>query len=74
MYRKKKLILAVTLLLILLLGCVPVRLAYKDGGTVKYQALLWSFTRYHQLTGTGSYYEGTEFRVFPFNFVPPSSH
>lgn len=74
MSRKKKLILATMLLLALALCCVPVRLTYKDGGTVKYQAVLWSYTRYHQLTGTGGYYEGTELRIIPFNFAPPSSH
>lgn len=74
MSRTKKRILAGTLLLALILCCIPVRLAYKDGGTVKYQAVLWSCTRYHQLTETGGYYEGTEFRIFPFNFFPPSRH
>lgn len=71
----KKNILAAVLLLALALCCIPVRLAYKDGGTVKYQAVLWSYTRYHQLTGAGDgYYEGAEFRIFPFNFAPPGNH
>ena len=72
---KKKGWLIGILLAALLLCCIPIKLTYKDGGTVKYQALLWSYTRYHQLTGTGeAYYEGTEFHLFPFNFAPPASH
>ncbi len=74
MERKKKII--VTILLLALLLCfIPIKQTYKDGGTVKYQAVLWSYTRYHQLIGDGdTFYEGKEFRVFPFNFAPPSSH
>lgn len=73
--QRKRLTLALILLTALILGCIPVKLAYKDGGTVKYQALLWSYTRYHQLMGTGeAYYEGTEFRIFPFNLSAPVSH
>lgn len=57
------------IVVLLVLCCIPVKLTYKDGGTVKYQAVLWSYTRYHRLVGTGeSCYEGTEFRIFPFNF------
>lgn len=57
------------LVVLLALCCIPIRLAYKDGGTVKYQAILWSYTRHHRIEGTGeSYYEDTEFRIFPFNF------
>lgn len=65
---KKKLALGSAIVL-LILCCIPLKLTYKDGGTVKYQAILWSYTRYHRLMGAGeSYYEGTEFRIFPFNF------
>ncbi len=69
---KKKLALGVAIVL-LLLCCIPIKLAYKDGGTVKYQAVLWSYTRYHSISGFDengqtTFYEGTEFRVFPFNF------
>lgn len=65
---KKKLALGIAAVL-LILCCIPIKLTYKDGGTVKYQAILWSYTRYHRLMETGEgYYEGTEFRIFPFNF------
>lgn len=65
----RKKITAGILVVLLVLCCIPIKLTYKDGGTVKYQAILWSYTRHHQLVGTGeSYYEGTEFHIFPFNF------
>lgn len=68
MIKKKKLALGIVAVL-LILCCIPIKKTYKDGGTVKYQAILWSYTRYHRLVGTGeSYYGGTEFRIFPFNF------
>lgn len=68
----RKKITAGILVVLLVLCCIPIKLAYKDGGTVKYQAVLWSYTRYHRLVETGeSYYEGTEFRIFPFNFSAP---
>ena len=72
---KKKVWIIGILLAVLLLCCIPMKMTYKDVGTVKYQAVLWSYTRYHQLMGDGeSYYEGTEFHLFPFNFAPPASH
>lgn len=68
----RKKITAGILIVLLALCCIPIKLAYKDGGTVKYQAILWSYTRYHSISGTDEngktlFYEGTEFRLFPFN-------
>lgn len=65
---------AAIILVVLTLCCTPVKMTYKDGGTVKYQAVLWSYTQYHQLTASGEYYEGTELQIFPFNFGLPASH
>ena len=62
--RKKLLI-----LLIILLLCFPISYRYKDGGTVSYKAILYSYTIYHRLKKDESYYEGREFLVFPFNFL-----
>lgn len=71
MATKKKLALGIAAVL-LILCCIPIKMTYKDGGTVKYQAILWSYTRYHSISGTDEndktiFYEGTEFRLFPFN-------
>lgn len=62
--RKKLLI-----LLIILLLCFPISYRYKDGGTLSYKAILYSYTIYHRLEADGSYYTGKEFLVFPFNFL-----
>lgn len=63
--KRKKLL----ILLIILLLCLPIRYCYKDGGTVSYKAILYSYTIYHRLEGDESYYTGREFLIFPFNFL-----
>ena len=74
MPKKKKWLVGILAAGLLLLCCIPIKLTYKDGGTVKYQAVLWSYTRYHSIEGIDGngktiFYEGTEFRLFPFNFL-----
>lgn len=56
-------------LLIILILCFPIRYRYKDGGTVSYKAILYSYTIYHGLKEDESYYTGREFLIFPFNFL-----
>lgn len=63
--RRKRLII---LCLALLIMCIPIKYNYKDGGTVSYRAILYSYTKYHRLIDD-SYYTGTEFLIFPFNFL-----
>ena len=67
MKKRKRITLLIVVLWILL--CIPVKLAYKDGGTVAYKAVLWSYTKYHRIQSDDSYYEADVFRVFPFNFI-----
>lgn len=50
----------ITIALILLF---PIPIRYKDGGTVKYQALLYSITDYHALRGVDGYDTGIEIRI-----------
>lgn len=69
MSKKKKWLIGILAAVLLLLCCIPIKLTYKDGGTVKYQAVLWSYTRYHRLLADGGVYEGTAFHLFPFNFA-----
>lgn len=57
------------ILLIILILCFPIRYRYKDGGTVSYKAILYSYTIYHRLESDESYYRGREFLIFPFNFL-----
>lgn len=69
---KRKRILLLVILVMLVVSCIPVKFVYKDGGTVAYKAVLYSYTKYHRLTEDGSgnvsYYEDDVFRFFPFNY------
>ena len=77
---KKNIIIILTFLIFIIL-CVPVRLSYKDGGTIEYKAVLYSVTKRHSIwtnkKGTQGYLPeygenaegfliGTEFRLFGF--------
>ena len=61
--RKKALIL---LILIFIAFLIPMKIQYKDGGTVEYKAVLYSVINLHQLTSqnyrTGTT-QGTEIRI-----------
>lgn len=46
----KKLRIILILILNLIAWAFPVRLRYKDGGTVEYRALLYGVTRMHRMT------------------------
>ena len=62
MKRKVKVIIAVIALIILL---IPISTRYKDGGSVRYRAILYDVTKYHQLdleSETG-YNDGWEIKV-----------
>ncbi len=47
---KKKIMTVICLALVALVLFVPIPLRYKDGGTVKYSALLYSVTKVHSIT------------------------
>ncbi len=53
--RKKALLLLIILMIAML---IPMKIQYKDGGTVAYKAVLYSVTNLHQLT-TQNYRTGT---------------
>lgn len=61
---KKKIITFICLILVALVMLVPIPLRYKDGGTVKYSALLYSVTKVHsiiaQSVAEGEYKNGYE--------------
>ena len=46
---KKKIVIGIVVFVILVL-LVPIRLQMKDGGSVQYKAVLYSVTKYHQIT------------------------
>ncbi|MDE6832858.1 MAG: hypothetical protein K2J39_01215 [Ruminococcus sp.] len=67
MKKKLKIIIPLIIAIILL---VPVKEHYKDGGTVKYNAVLWSVTKHHGMTydsaGNAGYNTGTTVRILCF--------
>ena len=64
--KKKLLVIAANLLVIVILF-TPVRLAIKDGGSVRWQALVYSVTKIHQLNpasdDTKPYIDGWEVKL-----------
>lgn len=65
--KKKRNKLFILLLVIVLF--FPITYRYKDGGTVSYKAILYSYTKYHGFEEDESYFTGREFLIFPFNFL-----
>jgi len=66
---KKKLLLVTSICLLIAMLCIPIKYNYKDGGTVAYKAVLYSYTKYHKLLNDGSYYDKEELLLFPLNFL-----
>ncbi|MBQ8315264.1 MAG: hypothetical protein IJX95_05940 [Lachnospiraceae bacterium] len=61
---KKRIMTVICLVLVAFVLLVPIPLRYKDGGTVKYSALLYSVTNVHsivtQYVAEGEYKDGYE--------------
>ncbi|MBQ8547832.1 MAG: hypothetical protein IJ427_04965 [Lachnospiraceae bacterium] len=61
---KKRIMTVICLVLVAFVLLVPIPLRYKDGGTVKYSALLYSVTNVHsivtQYVAEGKYKDGYE--------------
>lgn len=62
--------LKIIILLIMVILLIPAKEEYDDGGTVKYDALLWSVTKHHLMvsdsTGNLGYNTGTTVRILCF--------
>lgn len=59
----KKKVIKIAIIIISLILLFPIPLRYKDGGTVKYQAVLYSITDYHALRGVDGYDTGIEIKI-----------
>jgi len=46
---KKKRIIIIVVIVLLIILTFPVKLSYKDGGTVEYKAILYSITLHHSM-------------------------
>lgn len=69
--KKRVLILMV---IVFFLMCIPTVNKYRDGGTVEYRAVLYTYTKWHKLNPDGpeEYIIYNEFKLFPFNFTKPN--
>lgn len=59
----------VIIILAALVFFVPIRLGYKDGGSVEYRAILYSVTKRHAMTvqnGQDGFWVGTEVKILFF--------
>lgn len=67
MKKKLKKIIPLVVAVILL---VPIMECYKDGGTIKYNAMLWSVTKHHSIAhdsaGNYGFNTGTTVRILCF--------
>ncbi len=69
--KKKKIIITLVILFIVIL-LTPIKIQYKDGGTIEYKSLTYKIIKWNRLD---DYYEngiktGTEIHFFPDNFKP----
>lgn len=68
---KKKFVIAAIVIIAALVLLVPIPLHLKDGGSVKYKALLYEVTNYHMLAGIpespgAAYVDGLEIKILGF--------
>lgn len=63
---KRKIAIAVIIAVVLAILLFPIRIVYKDGGSIKYKALIYSVTKYHRLPPLGAedYLEGWKIELF----------
>ena len=63
--------LKIIILFIIVILLIPTKEEYDDGGTVRYDALLWGVTKYHGITfdsdGNDGYNTGTTIRILCFD-------
>jgi len=69
--KKKKIKRIIIIVLICLILLFPIKESCKDGGTVKYSAILYRLTFWHSMNDNyeSGFYEATEFKIFPFNWI-----
>lgn len=64
---KRKIVIAVIVIALAIL-LFPIRIAYKDGGSVEYKAIIYSVTKYHRISPYGrvAFLEGWKIELFGF--------
>ena len=64
MKKKSRILWIIVVILLILLIPIPVRL--KDGGSIEYKAIIYTYTKIHRLNETSQtgYEEGWELKIF----------
>ena len=64
---KKKIFAVIAIVIVLLILLTPIRMNLKDGGSVRYQSLVYEVTRIHELApiedGVKPYIDGLEVKI-----------
>lgn len=47
--KSKKKWIGIIIAIVLVVSCIPVRVPIKDGGSIRYQAILYSVTKVHEM-------------------------
>ncbi len=67
----KKKLKIIILLIVAVILVVPIKERYRDGGTVRYDAVLWGVTKHHGMAfdsdGNGGYNMGITIRILCFD-------
>ena len=58
-----KIIIRIVAIIISLILLFPIPMRYKDGGTIKFKAILYSITNYHAFRATEGYDTGIEIEI-----------
>ena len=64
----KKKIITIVLVLILLILFVPIKVKYRDGGTIDYRAIAYRVINWNKLKEDWTYYKAKDIIFFPNNF------
>ena len=64
--KKKKIAITIAVVVALVVLLTPIRVALKDGGSVRYQSLVYQVTKIHEFVddGTRAYVDGLEVQIF----------
>ena len=74
---KKRALLVIAAVLVLALLLTPIRLGLKDGGSVRYKALVYEVTKIHQLPEIDAdyeYIEGVEVKILGVTVYRKTNH
>lgn len=75
---KKRALLVIAVVLVLALLLTPIPLGLKDGGSVRYKALVYEVTKFHQLPSETDadyeYIEGIEVKILGVTVYRKTNH